>query len=171
MTTENNGVDDKVSSADRKGGAGWRRRAGVGVLAGVLAVGAAAGAGATRLAERLQAQPVMLLQPAPIASLRDGAPAAVKGRVAERFGATFVVDDGAGRALVDTGPRGEGRDVVAPDETVTVQGRFERGRLRAQVLVHADGRTEGFEPAKPPKPDRGPGRDAPPPPPAARPAT
>ena len=122
----------------------------------MLIAGAAAGAGATRLFDKRQPQAVMLLQPAAINTLRDGTPVAIKGKVASTFGDAFLVEDGTGRTLVDTGPRGEGRTVVAPDETVTVQGRFDRGRLHAQVLVHADGRAEGFGPEKAPKPRRGP---------------
>jgi uncharacterized protein YdeI (BOF family) len=138
-------------------------------LAAVLIAGAAAGAGAMRFVDRHQSQAVMVLQPSAINTLRDNTIAAIKGKVANTFGNAFIVDDGTGRTLVDTGPRGEGRIIVTPDETVTVQGRFDGGRLHAQVLMHADGRTEGFGPDKPPTSKRGPG-DAGPGRPASAPA-
>jgi hypothetical protein len=122
-----------------------------GALAVVLIAGAALGAGGTRLAQNWQPRSVMLLQPAPIDKMAERSPVAIRGDVAEVFGNQFVVQDGSGRALVDTGPRGEGRMVVAKGETVTVQGRFDRGVLHADVLAHADGRNEAFGP-----PDHGP---------------
>jgi uncharacterized protein YdeI (BOF family) len=164
-----------------------------GVALAVLAVGAAAGAGGTRLAQRWQPQSVMLLQPAPIGQMKDDTPVAAKGSVAEIYGNKFIVQDDSGRALVDLGPRGDDTNTVTKGEAVTVQGRFDRGVIRAQVLVHADGRSEAFGPPRPPRPDRGPpdrpgpraergpdrgpppppppgaDRDAPPPPPARAP--
>ena len=157
----------------------WRRSVGTGLLAGVLAFGAVAGAGGMQLAQRFRTQPVLLLQPVGINALQDGATGAVKGQVADVFGNAFVVQDGTGRMLVETGPRGEGRTLVAPQETVTVQGRFERGKLHAQLLVHADGRAEGFGPKPPPPfppradmappPALGAAPPPPPPPPAGSP--
>jgi hypothetical protein len=123
-----------------------------GALAVVLIAGAALGAGGTRLAQNWQPRSVMLLQPAPIDKMAEQSPVAIRGDVAEVFGNKFVVQDGSGRALVDTGSRGEDRMVVVKGETVTVQGRFEGGVVHADVLAHADGRNEAFGP-----PDRGPG--------------
>ena len=158
-----------------------------GIAIAVLAAGAAAGAGATRLAQRWQPQSVMLLQPTPGDRMQDDSVVAVKGAVAELFGNKFILQDASGRALVDLGPRGETGDIVAKGETVTVQGRFDRGAIHAQIVSHADGRSEAFGPPKPRRPDRepagprgergpdrGPDRslappplaDAPPPPPA-----
>ena len=57
----------------------------------------------------------------------------VKGKVAEIFGNKFIVQDDTGRALVDLGPRGEDATAVAKGENVTVQGRFDRGVIHAQV--------------------------------------
>jgi hypothetical protein len=156
-----------------------------GAFAVVLIAGAALGAGGTRLAQNWQPRSVMLLQPAPIDHMAERSPVAIKGDVAEVFGNKFVVQDPSGRALVDTGPRGEDRTVVAKGETVTVQGRFDRGVVHADVVAHADGHNEAFGPPdhgpkgpngpKGPKDglgdraDRGPpappDRDAPPPPP------
>lgn len=137
-------------------------------LAVVLIAGAALGAGGTRLAQNWEARSVLLLQPAPIDKMTDQAPVAIKGEVSDVFGQKFVIQDPSGRALVDTGPEGDGRTVVTRGEAVTVQGRFDRGVVRAEVLVHADGRNESFGPPPPPPPggpdpraDRGP----PPPPP------
>jgi hypothetical protein len=156
----------------------------LGLMAGAalvfLAIGATAGIGGSRLVDRWRPQPVMLLQVMPVNKLEENSPVAVKGRVTEIFGNKFIIDDGNGHALIDLGPRGEDAKAVTKDEIVTVQGRFDRGVLHAQVLVHSDGRTEAFGP--PPPPDRGPpgprdrnadppppppppGRDVPPPPP------
>src|SRR5690242_4582911 len=93
-----------------------------GIAIAVLAVGAAAGAGGTRLAQRWQPQSVMLLQPTSIDRLQDDSPVSAKGRVAEIFGNKFILQDDSGRVLVDLGPRGEGGDAVAQGETITVQG-------------------------------------------------
>lgn len=122
-----------------------------GALAAMLVAGAALGAGGTRLAQNWQPQQVMLLQPAPINGMAERSPVAIKGDVAEIFGNKFIVQDGSGRALVDTGPRGENRAVVAKGETVSVQGRFDRGIVHAEILSHADGRNDAFGP-----PDHGP---------------
>ena len=162
-----------------------RRRlhlSGGGLAAGALVVtlvaGAALGAGGTRLAQNWQPRSVMLLQPAPIDKMAERTPVAIKGDVAEVFGNKFVIQDGSGRALVDTGPRGEDRVIVAKGEIVTVQGRFDRGVVHADVLAHADGRNDAFGPLdrgpmrpKGPKgPKDGPGAraDRGPPPPADR---
>jgi hypothetical protein len=147
------------------------RMLGISAAVAILAAGAALGAGGTRLAQNWRPQPVLLLQPAPIGTMREGSAVAAKGEVAEIFGNKFVVDDGSGRALVDTGPRGEDRKIVAKGETVTVQGRFDRGVVHAQLLAHADGRNEAFGPPGPKGDPKGPKegpraeRDGPPPPP------
>ena len=54
----------------------------------------------------------MLLQPAAIGDMREDTPVAVKGEVTDIFGNKFVIQDSSGRALVDTGPRGEDRRIV-----------------------------------------------------------
>jgi hypothetical protein len=148
---------------------GSRRNAilgGIGLA--VLVAGAAAGAGGTRLAQHWQPQKVMLLPPGPIGKMQNESPVAVKGSVAEIFGNKFIMQDDSGRALVDLGPRGDNAKAVAQGESITVQGRFDRGVVHAQVVVHADGRSEAFGPPKPPRPDRGPPPPANVPPPAAR---
>lgn len=122
-----------------------------GALAVVLITGAALGAGGTKLVQNWQPRSVLLLQPGPIDKMAERSPVAIKGDVAEIYGNKFVVQDGSGRALVDTGPRGEGRMSVAKGETITVQGRFDRGVVHADLLAHADGHNDAFGP-----PDRGP---------------
>jgi hypothetical protein len=111
-------------------------------------------------------QAVMLLTPGPVDKMQLEGPVAIKGTVAELFGNKFILQDDTGRALIDLGPSAEDRTVVTKGEAVTVQGMANRGSVRAELLVHADGRNEGFGPPRPPRPDRGP---APPPPPPPRP--
>jgi hypothetical protein len=143
-----------------------------GTVLAVLAIGVAAGAGGTRLAQRWQPRSVMLLQPAPISTMQEGNSVAARGSVTENFGHFFILQDSSGRALVDLGPRGDDVDAAAEGENVTVQGLFDRGLIHAQVLAHADGRTEEFGPPPPdrrPPPPRGYGPDrGPPPPPGYR---
>lgn len=162
-----------------------RRALGAGAAVAILAAGAALGAGGTRLAQTWSPQRVMLLQAAPIDAMRDDTIVAVKGEVTDIYGNKFVLQDSSGRALVDLGRRGEDRAVVRRGETVTVQGRFDRGMIRTQMLTRADGTAEGFGPPGPkdgskdgppkgPKGPKGPKdgpraeRDAPPPPPRDR---
>lgn len=172
-----------------------RRNALIGVsLVAAIAIGALGGAGASRLAHRYMPQQVMLLQPAAIGQMKPDTMVAAKGKVAELFGNKFILDDGSGRVLVDTGPQGDNAPVADRDETVTVQGHFDRGQIHAQLLVRANGDTRAFGPpppphgpkgpkgpkearrGPPPPPDAGPGappppgagRDAPPPPPPAQ---
>jgi hypothetical protein len=119
-------------------------------IVGVLAVGAIGGAGASRFMHRHWPEAVLLLQPAPIAQLKDATPVAIKGQVAEVFGNKFIVQDDSGRTLVDTGPRGDSAKPVAKGETVTVQGRFDNGFIRAQVMTRADGTNETYGPPRGP---------------------
>ena len=156
------------------------RAIGIGGAIAILVAGAALGAGGTRLAQNWEPQRVMLLQPAAIGDLREDTPVAVKGEVTDIFGNKFVIEDSSGRALVDTGPRGEDRRIVTKGEAVTVQGRFDRGIIRAQLIAHADGRNEAFGhgpkggPKDGPKGPKGPKdgpraeRDGPSPPPPPR---
>ena len=160
------------------------RALGIGGAIAILVAGAALGAGGTRLAQNWEPQRVLLLQPAAIGDLRDDTQVAIKGDVADIFGNKFVIQDSSGRALVDTGPRGEDRRIVIKGETVTVQGRFDGGIIRAQLVAHADGRNDAFGhgpkggpkdgPKDGPKGPKGPkdgpraDRDGPPPPPPPR---
>ncbi|MDB5691365.1 MAG: hypothetical protein JWO81_428 [Alphaproteobacteria bacterium] len=113
--------------------------------AALLALGGAVGAGAaleTRQAEAMAPGP-----PVPIASLATasrpwlGEPVVtVRGKIAEVYGSRFVLADGSGRTLVDVGRGDEAKSGLAPNQDVTVQGRYEDGVVRARYLVGADGR-------------------------------
>jgi hypothetical protein len=124
------------------------------VAVAVLAIGAFGGAAASRYIAHRHPQAVLMLQPAPIAQMKDASPVAIKGQVAEIFGTRFVVQDDSGRALVETGPRGEDGKLVTKGEPVTVQGVFDHGFIHAQMMTRADGATEAFGP---PRPHHGPG--------------
>ncbi|MFY0533320.1 hypothetical protein [Nannocystis pusilla] len=88
-----------------------------------------------------------LVPPVAVGSLADETRTAVHGQVTELFGNKFVLADPTGRALIETGRAGEGGELVAVGETVTVQGRFAHGFLHAEVLIHEDGRVEELHPA------------------------
>jgi hypothetical protein len=114
----------------------------VGALAAPLVVGAVG----LSLAQGTSFQPTPVA-PVAIQALAASGATAIKGEVAEVFGNKFVVQDGTGRALVETGRAGEGGGLVARGEAVTVQGRFERGFLHASLLTHGDGSTVVLGPA------------------------
>lgn len=137
-----------------------------GLIMALLAVGGVGGAAASRFIDRGYPQSVLLLHPTAIAQVTSRGPVALKGQVAEVFGNKFVLQDGTGRALVDTGPRGDATPPVATNEAVTVQGYFDRGIVHADVLTRADGTSEAFGPPGPPPPPR---HGPPPPAPAAAP--
>jgi hypothetical protein len=123
-------------------------------LLAVFVVALMLGAGLTAVAGLRRQVALVPLTPAPIAAMHDWSPVAVKGQVAEIFGNKFILQDESGRALVETGPEGESGKLVAPSETVTIQGRFERGFIHAVAISHADGRTDIIGPSEPP-PHRG----------------
>lgn len=148
-TTQSQGEAHKPHPQPRK-----RHAAAVALGAfAILAVGVAGGAGAMKLtrpsAERAP------LAPTAISAMSDDSLISIKGKVAEIFGNKFIVQDDSGRALVETGPEGEGGKIVKPDEVVTVQGRFDNGFLHGSYIVHEDGKTDELGPAG--KPARGPG--------------
>ena len=136
--------------------------------AALLAVGGAAGAVAMH-----EAGPSVTMAPATptaIRSLSSSGIVTIKGRVAEIYGNKFVMADGSGRALVDTGREGEGGRLVTAGEPVTVQGRFDRGFVHAAFLVGADNKVVALEPLGGPPhgphgrrhgPDDGPGGPGP----------
>jgi hypothetical protein len=140
------------------------RPAGLAVLgAGLLALGGATGA--VVMAETRPSVSMAPATPVAIRSLSSTGIVTIRGRVAEVYGNKFVMDDGTGRALVDTGREGDQRQLVTSNQPVTVQGRFERGFVHAAFLVGLDNKVLALGPlAGPPHgPDHGP--DAPPPPP------
>lgn len=129
----------------------------------ILAVGAAAGAAGMKLARpTVEMAP---LTPVAITSLTDSRNVVtVKGKVVEIYGNKFVMQDGSGRVLVESGPAGDGGKLVGINEELNVQGRFDNGFLHASYVVHEDGRTEMLRPAGPPpphKPHDGPLEDGP----------
>jgi uncharacterized protein YdeI (BOF family) len=127
--------------------------AALGLAALGLAVGLAGGAGAMKMASpTIEMAP---MTPVAISAMQDDSLVTVKGKVTEIFGNKFIIQDASGRALVETGPEGEGGKLVASNETVSVQGRFDDGFLHGSYLVHEDGRTEALGPAGKP-PHRGP---------------
>jgi hypothetical protein len=141
-----------------------RRRAGLTLIgAGLLALGGVAGAVAMA-----ETRPSVLMAPATPVAIRSLASAGIvtiRGRVAEIYGNKFVMDDGTGRALVDTGPEGDRRALVTVGAPVTVQGRFERGFVHAAFLVGADAKVLAVGPLAGPPREAAHGPGAPPPPP------
>ncbi len=87
------------------------------------------------------------LAPVAVSALAPSAAVAAKGEVAEIFGNKFILQDGTGRALVETGPAGESGILVKPGESLTVQGRFENGFLHARQITRADGTVVAVGPA------------------------
>ena len=125
-----------------------RRLVTIAAVLGAFIIGAGGGAA---VATHNRAVTFVALTPGPIKAMQDQAAVAVKGQVAEIYGNKFVVQDDSGRALVDTGPAGDGGALVAKSETLTVQGRFEDGFIHAVAITHADGRNDVVGP---PGPDR-----------------
>jgi uncharacterized protein YdeI (BOF family) len=130
-----------------------RRR--VALAAGLLGA-FGAGGGITAAALQARRPALIMLTPAPITSMQDWSEVAVKGQVAEIFGNKFILQDGSGHALVETGRSGESGQLVAKSEIVTVQGRFEHGFIHAEVISHPDGRNDFVGPPGPPPPPGGP---------------
>lgn len=128
---------------------------GAGAL-GLLVLGFAGGAAAWSATQHRDATFDTALVTTPIAQLSDASVVGIAGQVAEIYGNKFVVSDGAGKALVETGRAGEGGNLVSAGETVTVQGRFRDGFLHASAIRHADQRIDQLDP--PPPPRHGPGQ-------------
>lgn len=117
------------------------------LLAAAMPSFAQAPAPAAPAAPAAAAQPAAT--PTSIGELRDMSALQLRGRVAERFGNAFVLEDDTGRTLVETGPAGERADLVAVGDDVTVEGRFERGQVRAQALTVAGGERVTIERPRP----------------------
>jgi uncharacterized protein YdeI (BOF family) len=139
--------------------------------AGLLILGGAAGA--VTLAATRPGVEMAPVNPIAIRALASDSIVTVRGRVAETYGNKFILADATGRALIDAGRENSGSALVAPGQTVTVQGRFDDGFVHASFLVKPDGKVTALGPmGGPPKgphgrPDgpEGPGRpDTPPPP-------
>lgn len=139
------------AAATRDAPAGAKRSLHRGWIVGALAAPLAFGAVGLSLAQNSGAT-LTPVAPTAISQLAPSAAVAAKGEVAEIFGNKFIVQDGSGRALVETGKDGEGGGLVTKGEAVTVQGRFENGFLHATLLTRADGKTVVLGPARGPKP-------------------
>ncbi|TBA90785.1 hypothetical protein ELH50_14130 [Rhizobium ruizarguesonis] len=127
-----------------------RRRLAVPVIAAAVAlvIGVAGGASAVKM---MRPTPEMApVTPVAISAMQASSLITIKGKVAEIYGNKFVLQDESGKALVETGRAGEDEDLVAKDEAVTVQGRFDDGFVHASYLVRQDGRTEALRPPKGP---------------------
>lgn len=123
-----------------------RRLAALSVTAfAILALGAAAGAGAMKLTR--PSMELASMTPVAISAMPDWSLVTVKGKVAEVFGNKFIVQDESGRALVETGPAGDDGKLVDLNESVSVQGRFERGFIHASYIVRQDGSVKALGPA------------------------
>ncbi len=70
----------------------------------------------------------------------DGGIVTVKGRVTERYGNQFVLEDGTGKTLIDAGRAGENAALAPVGAVVSVQGRFDEGALRPSFLVDPSGK-------------------------------
>lgn len=147
MTTEKtiDGTATEMPSptAPRRSRRGW--------IVGAIAAPLAFGAVGLSLAQN-SGVTLTPVAPVTVAQLAPSAAIAAKGEVAEIFGNKFILQDGSGRALVETGKQGEGGTLVTKGEAVTVQGRFENGFLHATLLTRADGKTVVLGPARGPKP-------------------
>lgn len=104
--------------------------------AALLALGGGVGAAAMQVTRPSTAMAPQA--PVAIRSLPASGIVSIKGRVAEIYGNKFILADPSGRALVDTGREGDGGELVTAGETVTVQGRFDRGSVHAAFLVGPD---------------------------------
>ena len=147
MTTEKT-IDGTATEMPRRAAQCRSRR---GWIVGAIAAPLAFGAVGLSLAQN-SGVTLTPVAPVTIAQLAPSAAIAAKGDVAEIFGNKFILQDGSGRALVETGKQGEGGSLVTKGEPVTVQGRFENGFLHATLLTRADGTTVVFGPARGPKP-------------------
>jgi uncharacterized protein YdeI (BOF family) len=117
-------------------------------IAVALAVGVAGGAGAMKM---VRPTPEMApLTPVAISTMAASSLVTIKGTVSEIYGNKFILQDESGKALIETGPAGEGGGLVTKDEAVTVQGRFDHGFVHASFLVDKDGKTEALRPPGPP---------------------
>jgi uncharacterized protein YdeI (BOF family) len=113
-----------------------------------LAVGVAGGAAGMKM---VRPTPELApLTPVAIATMPASSLITIKGTVSEIYGNKFIIQDASGKALVETGRAGEGGGLVAKDEAVTVQGRFDDGFVHASFLIDKDGKTVALRPPGPP---------------------
>jgi hypothetical protein len=133
-TSETSGTSQNTGPAAASAPKRSRRALVVGAIAAPLAFGAIG------LSLAQTGTSVMTpVEPTAISALKASGSIAARGDVAEIYGNKFVMQDGTGKALVETGRQGEGGTLVKPGEAVTVQGRFENGFLHAMLITRADG--------------------------------
>ena len=144
----NDTIDRTATDLTPKAAKRARKRA---LVAGAIAAPLAFGAVGLSLAQNGTAT-LTPVEPVAISALKPSAAIATKGEVAEIYGNKFIVQDGSGKALVETGRSGEGGTLVKAGEAVTVQGRFENGFLHAMVITRADGTRVVVGPAGGPPP-------------------
>lgn len=113
--------------------------AAVGALVLISAGGAIAAVSAD--CERIEA--MAPANPVRIGSLAAATPdghrvVTVRGRIVQMFGSHAVLNDGSGQIVVDAGPGG-GEVPLAVGQTISAQGRYDNGMLRARYLVGSDG--------------------------------
>jgi hypothetical protein len=108
----------------------------------LLALGAAGGAAVVETTR--PAVEMAPASPVAISSLaqRDGI-VTIKGKVAEVYGDRFILADGSGRAMVDTGHDSTSATTGA---ALTVQGRYDDGQLHASFLVDQAGNVTSVGP-------------------------
>jgi hypothetical protein len=133
-TPQNSTASNDVSPSTAAKPHRSRRALVVGAIAAPLAFGAVG----LSLAQN-NTSAITPVAPTAISNLKASAAIAAKGEVAEIYGNKFVMRDGSGKALVETGRQGEGGTLVKAGEPVTVQGRFENGFLHAALITRADG--------------------------------
>lgn len=124
-------------------------------LAAVVLLAIGGGAGAVAMQATRPSVSMAPATPVAIRSLSDGGIVTIKGRVAEIFGNKFIMADASGRALVDTGREGETGRLVKAGAPVTVQGRFDRGFVRAAFIVGPDNQVVALGPLGGPHDDAG----------------
>lgn len=112
-------------------------------------------AGASALAVLLST--AVAVAQTPIGSLASTDAVTIAGEVAQVFGNTFVLRDGTGEVLVETGPRWFRAYDFVPGERLTVVGELDDDDFDARRFTRADGAVTVI------RPDRGPppwaGRD------------
>lgn len=103
---------------------------------GLLAIGAAGGAGVVSATRSPVEMAPAVITPISRLAMSNGI-VTVRGRIAERFGDRVVLQDATGRTMIDAG-RQPG-DAIAVGSSMSAQGRYADGQLRADYLVDGAG--------------------------------
>jgi uncharacterized protein YdeI (BOF family) len=82
----------------------------------------------------------------------QGAGVTIEGQVADIFGNKFVLEDGSGRVLVESGPPWHHQLSIRRGESVSVTGRLDGDTFDAYTIRAADGRVQVIRPAFGPPP-------------------